>query len=109
MSEEIVKIKASDLEQLKGLVDEYEQANEKLTGELDRLRKEKQEKGINERKMLKAVRAIKKEIVNQKGEIDMAKVLNLTMAGDIEKLQVDFRELMEAVEYYEKNTLTVIA
>lgn len=108
MSDNTVKIKQEDLEQMKQLLEEYEQSNEKLASEVSFLRKEKHEKGINERKLIKAVTAIKKEIVNAKGEIDMSKVINLTMSGGIEKLQVDFKELMEAVEYYEKNTLTVL-
>jgi len=105
---ETTNIKTADLEALKQNLIDYDQANEQLTERIAKLQQLSHEEGVAKRKMITAVRAIRSEIMNTKGEIDMGKVMGLITGGGMDKLQVNFKELQEAVDYYEKNTLTVI-
>lgn len=99
--EQTITLKLEQFNQLKKTLDDFEAANKNL---LQRLH----DKGVMERKVFGMLKKIKEKLLNEKGEVDTLKAIELfTDDNTREKFFSEISELKEVIEYYEKNTVFI--
>lgn len=88
---------------------EYQAANQQFEKQNTQLRDTLHTKGVMERKVFNALKVVKAEIMDDKGNIDTAKAMGLMMdQTKQQKLAASLSELNEVINYYEENVVTII-
>lgn len=99
--EQTITLKLEQFNQLKKTLDDFEKANKNLLQKLH-------DKGVMERKVFGMLKKIKEKLLNEKGEVDTLKAIELfTDDNSREKFFSEISELKEVIEYYEKNTVFI--